>query len=455
MAYDRELDLLYIGTGNASPYAWRERSPRGGDNLYLASVVAIHADTGEMAWYFQQVPGENWDYTSTAKMILADLTIGGRVRNVLLHAPKNGFFYVLDRGTGELISAKAFTYVNWAKGLDPDTGRPIPNPYADYSEGARLIAPGMAGAHNWQPMSFNPQTGLVYIPVIEGPWVFFDSKETRAGLVEGQFTVISIPPEDYAPDLLESLFGALPPLDRLAADSSAEPKTKGVIRAWDPVTQTLAWEQATYSFFDGGLMSTGGNLVFRGDLAGRLAVYSADHGKLLREVEVGTAIMAAPMTYMVDGEQYIAVMAGFGGGPSASPFPPGSAPHVFGNDGRIIAFKLGGGDVPIPEPVTESPFELPPDRTEDAQQAANGEVLFNRYCARCHPFGRAMLPDLRRMSPATHEIFAGVVLEGLYAPLGMGRFDDVLSRADAEAIHAYILHEAWSLYTRQVDGDAS
>jgi quinohemoprotein ethanol dehydrogenase len=187
----------------------------------------------------------------------------------------------------------------------------------------------------------------------------------------------------------------------------------------------------------------------------RLAVYSADRGKLLKEVEVGTAIIAAPMTYMVDGEQYIAVMAGFGGGPSGAPFPPGSAPHVFGNDGRTIAFKLGGGDVPIPEPVTESPFELPPDRTEDAQPAANGEVLFNRYCARCHPFGRAMLPDLRRMSPATHEIFAGVVLEGLYAPLGMGRFDDVLSRADAEAIHAYILHEAWSLYTRQVDGDAS
>ncbi len=449
MAYDSELRLLYIGTGNASPYAWRERSPRGGDNLYLASVVAIHADTGEMAWYFQQVPAENWDYTSTAKMILADLTIAGSLRKVLLHAPKNGFFYVLDRENGELVSAEPFTAVSWTKGLEPGTGRPIPNPAADYSDGAKLIAPGMVGAHSWQPMSFSPRTGLVYIPVVEAPWVFFDSSKTRAGLVEGYFTVMSVPPEDYAPGPMRGLFGALPPLERLAADWPSAPRTRGVIRAWDPVSQTLAWERETYSFEDGGLMSTAGNLLFRGDVEGHLSVYAADTGAPLRRIEVGTAIMAAPMTYSVDGEQYVAVMAGFGGAGGSYPYRPDSAPYRYGNDGRIVAFKLGGGDVPIPAPIVEAPLVEPPARTGDAEQIAQGEVLFNRYCNRCHPFGRAMLPDLRRLSPEKFGVFDEIVRGGILAPLGMGRFGDVLTRDDAEVIRAYLIEEAFALYAAQ------
>ncbi len=449
MAYDSELRLLYIGTGNASPYAWRERSPAGGDNLYLASVIAIHADTGKMAWYYQQVPGENWDYTSTAKMILAELTIDGRSRKVLLHAPKNGFFYVFDRASGELISAAPFADVNWTKGLDPETGRPIPNPDSDYTNEARLISPGMVGAHSWQPMSFSPRTGLVYIPVVEAPWVFFDSSKTRAGLVEGYFTVMSIPPEAYAPGPMQSLFGTLPPLAQLAKTWSSPPRTRGMIRAWDPVSQTLAWQQETFGFNDGGLMSTAGNLLFRGDSAGYLSVYAADTGTLIRRIEVGTGIMAAPMSYEVEGQQFVAVMAGFGGAAGSVPFPADSAPYRYGNDGRIIAFALGGESVPIPPPFRERPMPEPPKRIGDARRIAEGEVLFNRFCNRCHPFGRAMLPDLRRLSPEKFALFDPIVRGGILAPLGMARFDDVLSLSDAEAIRNFLIDESWKLFSEQ------
>jgi quinohemoprotein ethanol dehydrogenase len=307
----------------------------------------------------------------------------------------------------------------------------------------------MVGAHNWQPMSFSPRTGLVYIPAIEAPWVFFDSSKARAGLVEGYFTVMSVPPEDYAPGPMQGLFGALPPLDRLAADWPGELRTRGVIRAWDPVTQTLAWERETHSFDDGGLMSTAGNLLFRGDAGGHLSVYAADTGALLERIEVGTGIMAAPMTYSVDGEQYVAVMAGFGGASGSVPYRPDSAPYRYGNDGRIVAFKLGGDDVPIPSPFSETPMAEPLARTGDAEQIALGEVLFNRYCNRCHPFGRAMLPDLRRLSPEKFGLFDDIVRGGILAPLGMGRFDDVLSRDDADALRMYLIEEAFSLYAKQ------
>ncbi|MFO1409735.1 MAG: c-type cytochrome [Steroidobacteraceae bacterium] len=397
----------------------------------------MHVEDGSLAWYYQEVPGERWDYTATMKMILADLEIGGRTRKVLMQAPKDGFFYVLDRATGELISAKNFTFVNWAKGIDAKTGRPIPNPAADYHGGAKLVYPSQAGAHNWQPMSYDPDTGLVYIPTIDMPMVYIDTAKRPAGLVEGAFTVPGIPPEAYDPAGMRSLFGPLPTLEELAKRGGdwRAPKSRGELRAWDPIAGRIAWAQPGASFWDGGAMSTAGGLVFRGDAAGFLNVYAATDGRQLAHIEVGSSIMAAPMTYSIGGEQYVAVMAGYGGGGGFA-FPPDSAAYQRGNQGRIIVLKLGGGAVPLPPPLVDAPMPRPPAGSADAATIARGEVLYNRYCGRCHVFGRGLLPDLRRMSAATQENFQRIVFEGAYVPKGMGRWDDVLARADADAIHA-------------------
>ena len=443
MAYDPGLGLVYLGTGNAAPYDWQTRSPRGGDNLYLASIVAVRVADGTLAWHYQQVPGERWDYTATMKMILADLQIGARTRQVLMQAPKNGFFYVLDRATGELLSAKNFTFVNWTRGIDPKSGRPRPNPAADYHGGARLVYPSQAGAHNWQPMSYDAGTGLVYIPVIDMPMVYIDASQRPAGLVEGAFTVPGIPPEAYDPAGLKSLFGELPALEALAREAGAAgaPQSRGELRAWDPVAGRIVWTQPGTSFWDGGVMSTAGGLVFRGDAAGFLNVYAAKDGQRLARLEVGTSIMAAPMSYAIDGVQYVAVMAGYGGGGGFA-FPPDSAAYQRGNQGRVIAFRLGGGAVPLPPRVPDAPLPPPPSSTADAATLARGEVLYNRYCGRCHVFGRGLLPDLRRMNAATHTIFPQIVLEGAYAAKGMARWDDVLTPADTAALHAFIIAQA-------------
>jgi quinohemoprotein ethanol dehydrogenase len=452
MAYDPKLDLLYIGTGNASPYSIKDRSPRGGDNLFAASVVAIRAKTGAYVWHFQQVPGENWDYTSTQKMVLADLKIGGTSRAVLLHAPKNGFYYVLDRATGAFLFAKPFVYVNWTKGLDPKTGRPRPNPaFADYTGGPRLIYPPMSGAHNWHPMSFSPRRGLVYVPTIEAPMVYIDTSARPAGLVEGTFTTVGLFPEGYDPQALRGLFGDLPPLETLAKSAGVPfAKSLGVLTAIDAATGRIVWRQKTHSFWDGGVLSTAGDLVFQGDAAGFLNIYHAKSGKRLRRIEIGTSIMAAPMSYSVGNTQYIAFMAGYGGG-GGFYFPPDSAAYQRGNQGRIIAFKLGGGPVAVPEKQIEEPLPKPPPRialASGAQSLAQGEVLYNRYCARCHMFGRGLVPDLRRMAPETHAEFYDILLKGARLDAGMARFDDVLKPADARAIHAYLIDQAWQAQTQ-------
>jgi quinohemoprotein ethanol dehydrogenase len=441
LAYDPALDLVYLGTANPSPYAIGKDVP-GGDKLYAASILAIRGRSGGLAWYYQEVPGDGWDYDATQKMVLTDLHIGGRPRKVLMQAAKNGYFYVLDRASGELLSAQPFTFVNWTTGIDPKTHRPARNPAADYGRHPALVFPAMAGAHSWQPMSFSPESGLVYIPVIEAPMVYIETSRRRAGLIEGMFNVAGVPPEDYDPAALASLFGALPPLQELAGGPQPA-HWRGVLRAFDPIAGRIVWEQAGSSIWDGGVLSTAGNLVLRGDAAGRLNIFAADSGKLLKQIDIGTSIMAAPMTYRVGAEQYVALMAGYGGGTLIMPFPPGSAAQRFGNAGRIVAFKLDGGDVPRPA-LSAATFPPPPPREGTAAQIAAGEVLYNRFCSRCHVFGNGLLPDLRRLSAPTHRIFYEIVLAGAYGAKGMARWDDVLSRADAEAIHAYLVDQAWA-----------
>jgi quinohemoprotein ethanol dehydrogenase len=398
IAYDPDLRLVYIGTANGAPYNIKEDGRRGGDDLYAASIIAIRAETGQMAWYYQATPGDRWDYDNTQKFILTDIDLGSGPRKVLMQASKNGYFYVLDRVTGELLSAKNFAFVNWTKGIDPKTGRPIPSSAADYNTTPKLLFPAASGAHSWQPMSYDSQTRLTYIPAMEWPQVYIDTSHQRAGMAEGAFTVMSFSPEGYDPKSLASLYGTLPPLHDL--DRGLPPaQSRGHLRAWDPVHQRLAWEVATATRWDGGVLSTAGGLTFQGDATGHLNVYKADDGTRLASIMLGTGVMAAPATYRLDGTQYVVLMAGYGGLAASFQLTKEMAAYRYDNVGRIIALKLDGADVPMPPMRPDELFPTPPQREGSAVQISMGEVLFNRFCGRCHIHGYSRSQHTAGSSP--------------------------------------------------------
>lgn len=461
ISYDPDLDLLYFGTANAAPYDHRQMGPGDGDDLYAASIVAVNAETGKLAWYYQETPGDKWDFDAVAKMVLTDLTLDGKPRKVLMQASKNGFFYILDRKTGELLSAKNYAYVNWATHVDMKTGRPEVTPQADYYSGPKNVYPSWAGAHSWNPMTYDLKTGLVYIPVIDVPavWVDLAHNGGRLKFLNGYFTVNGIFPDDsYDASALKSLNGPLPDLKTLLKETKHpwvkinKKFAREVLRAWDPVNSKVVWEQETSSGmrgYDGGVMSTASGLVFQGRGDGEFRVYSAEDGKLLKSIQTGSHIMAAPMTYTVDGEQYVAVQAGYGGTQiSVGPIPPKSAAITHVNMNRIIAFKLGGGEVPAPAARTEPPYPKPA-HMPDKKLVDLGEVKFVEQCSRCHQFGPSVTPDLTRLAPAMRGIFKDIVLKGVMASNGMGKFDDWLSVHDVDAINAYLLNENWKGYKQQ------
>lgn len=458
MVYDPELDLLYVGTGNAALFNWHERSPSGGDNLFLASILAIDPDTGRLVWHYQQVPRESWDYTATQPMILADLTIDGETREVLMQAPKAGFFYILDRATGELLSADQYVPVNWATHVDLETGRPaIDTEQVDYDDGPRFVEPSGMGGHSWNPMAFHPGTGLVYIPAIEGgaiTWDPTDGHEYRPRQPNSGHSTL------FGDSLLMDPEQAPEPARDLLREvqETGRAESRAVLKAFDPTTGEVRWERESVGWWDrGGVLATAGGLVFQGADTGHLRAYDAETGDELLELEVGTSIIAAPMTYTVDGVQYVAVMAGWGGGGWFSPHDT-SAVTEYGNDGRIIAFRLGGGEPPLPEPVSEiGPIPEPPEQTASADEIERGGELYGRHCALCHAnTDYGLTPDLRRMSPEVHEGFNGIVLHGARRYEGMPQWDDVLNEADAEAIHAYLIDLSWQAYEAEqtAGGDA-
>jgi quinohemoprotein ethanol dehydrogenase len=425
MAYDPALNLLYVGTGNGAPHPIKSRSPKGGDNLYLASILAINPDTGRLAWHYQTTPGENWDYTATQQMILADLD----GRKVLMQAPKNGFFYILDRATGELLSAEKFGKANWASHVDMKTGRPVQTKHSDYSQQPKLIYPGQAGAHNWHAMSLNPKTGLVYIPLLELPMVYSYNPRKNYGAGEDNQQVAILSTDD--PSIASQLPGGVYPADM------------NYLQAWDPLTQTERWRVAVEDVYEGsGVLSTGGDLVFQGTGAGFLNVYAAATGAQLASLAVGTGIMAAPISYSVDGEQYISVMAGMGGPPSWY-YQQSSAAYRYGNDGRIVTFKLSGGAVPIPALVKRDAVVLPPPAVPTSpEMIARGEELFETArCTWCHVDGPGLVPDLFSLTPEKHARFKSVVYDGALKSRGMASFSDMLTEADVDAVHAYIVDE--------------
>jgi len=456
MAYDPDLKLVYFGTSNAAPYDLRQLGPDSHlAGLYAASILAVHADSGRLAWYYQTTPNDHWDFDATQKLILTDLPVGGASRAVLMQANKNGFFYVLDRRTGELLSAKAFSYVNWATGVDMKTGRPQVTAAADWYSGPKNVYPSWSGAHTWNPMSYDPATHLVYIPVVDVPAVWVDLAHNGGELkfLDGFFSTNGIFPDDsYDAADLRSLYGPLPSLASLKATRPVK-LVRELLRAWDPVQQKVVWEHETSSGmrgYDGGVLSTAGNLVFQGRGSGGLWIYAADSGRLLRVVETGSHIMAAPASYAVNGEQYVVVQAGYGGtGIAEGPIPPSSAANRFENTNRLIALKLGGGPVPTPPARVTVPFDRPPPQTASAAQIRHGELEFTAECSRCHALGLNVTPDLRRLDPGLHAVFKDIVLKGLLAPQGMERFDDLLSERDVEDIHAYLIDQAWIAYRAQ------
>jgi quinohemoprotein ethanol dehydrogenase len=422
MAYDVDLDLLYIGTGNGSPWNQSLRSPGGGDNLFLSSIVALDPDDGRYVWHYQTTPGESWDYTATQPMILADLQIDGEMRRVLMQAPKNGFFYVLDAVTGELISAEKFAAVNWATGIDPETGRPIENPDARYDRTGRAVAlqPSSAGAHNWHPMAFSPLTGLVYFSAADNALVY-------------------APDRNFDPSPLTSNLG----IDLGAGMAELGPNPFAGLPmgsyalGWDPVAQREVWRIDAPS---AGMLATAGGLVFRGH-GSRLVASAADDGRTLWESQdLQTGVVAAPISFELDGVQHIAVVAGRS---TTNYYAPSYA--------RLLVFRRGASET-LPPAVTFTPPPLaPPPSVASAELIERGALAYQANCMICHDtpgnaggmFRRGLFPDLA-YSPALHsrELFDAIVLDGVRAANGMASFADALNAEESEAIRAFVIERA-------------
>jgi len=422
--YDADLDVLYIGTGNGSPWNRKIRSPGGGDNLFLCSIVALDPDDGKYLWHYQTTPGESWDFNSNMDIVLADLKIDGKMVKTILHAPKNGFFYVINRETGKLISADPFVETSWASHVDLATGRPVEIPEARYENGKADVTPMAWGAHSWHAMSYNPNTGLVYLPSIHLSYTYSDEGFDLANwhsvdFLGGTGVNISLAekqPRDYP----------------------------GSLQAWDPVKKKMIWSVPQKDIWNAGTMTTAGNLVFQGRPDGKLIAYQAATGKILWEFDAGLGISAPPVTYSVNGRQYIALLVGWGGGYAGLSF--GESGWAYGvHTRRLIAFSLEGKvDLPKePPPSFVKPLAAP-DFVLDNKLADKGAKLYSS-CRACH--GRnvisgGMAPDLRASPiPLEQSVFTEVVRNGAKKNMGMPVFPD-LSDEELRSLMHYIRQRA-------------
>ena len=428
IVYDPKLDLVYFGTGNGSPHPELFRSPHGGDNLFLCSILALHAKTGRYAWHYQEIPGEEWDYDCTGPLMTADLKIGGRVRHVIMQAPKDGFFYVLDAATGQLISAKPYVPNSWASRIDMQTGRPVVNPSALVAVKPHIQTPSAGGGHNWNPMSYSPLTGLVYIPAMV-QWMVVSR------LPVGQFKFV----------LGESTLGAgvgNDPALRRRLEHEAQTRDRGYLLAWDPVHQREAFRIPYPHPGNGGTLVTAGNLLVEGTIEKTLAIYRADNGSKLWEFPVQTVPVAGPITYRVNGKQYIAVDAGWnsaivhGLSRGGRPFSVGPA--------RLLVFALGAHGVKLPPAPRAGTIPPPPPTQEPAAEVAEGARLYSTQCAICHGENAigSGVKDLRHLTAQAHAEFGQIVLGGRLKKAGMESFKDKLSAAQVAAIHAFVIERA-------------
>ena len=429
IVYDPEFDQLLIGVGNGSPWNHRARSAGKGDNLFLSSILALDPDTGKYKWHYQVNPGETWDFTATQQITLADLTIDGKVRKVAMQAPKNGFFYVIDRSNGKLISAEAYAPQNWAERIDIATGRPVEKPEARFADAPFLIYPAGIGAHAWMPMSYSPKTGLVYIPAMHVPLGYADDVNYTRHIGRWNTGVSFLaPPEGSVP-------GATP-LERRAALAAMN---KGMLIAWDPVAQKARWSIDMPWPWNGGTLATGGNLVFQGDSYGKFHARAADTGKELWSFDAQRGIMAGPVSFRAGGEQYVAVLAGYGGSmgmATASEWMRRPPPN-----GVLLAFKIGGkGKLAKLPPVEPRPFVSSDEKFAPAQ-LAEGQAQYFAFCTICH--NGPVNPDLLRSPVATDAAaWRSVVFEGALSDNGMISFKPWLTAEQVEAIRAYVITEA-------------
>jgi quinohemoprotein ethanol dehydrogenase len=436
MAFDPELNLFYVGTGNGSPWNRDHRSPGGGDNLFLSSIVALNPDNGDYVWHYQTTPGDNWDFTATQQLTLADLEIDGKMRKVIMQAPKNGFFYVIDRTNGKFISAKPFTYINWAVGMTPE-GRPIESAFARMKEMNVEIFPDFDGGHNWHPMAFNPKNKLMYIPARITSFPYGYDSAWQFGK-----------PSEYGSGVGWNLGGDINMAKPFRTDSSAPKEQQyGFLLAWDPVKQKEVWRVKHDYHWNGGVVTTAGGLVFQGSADGNLSAYDADNGKMLWQVNVGTGVIAPPISYMVDGVQYISFQVGWGGSNVA--LWSKATPDIF--PAHIYTFRLDGkAKMPVLIPAqrpTPLDFDYPGTNTE----IARGGEIYLQYCMPCHGIidkDYGALPDLGYIQKVKFDIMDSIVLKGMLEPLGMPNFGSKLSPGDLDLIKKFIVSSSKKVHSK-------
>ncbi len=432
MVFDPDANLLYIGTGNGSPWNRIHRSNGQGDNLFLSSILALDPDDGTLVWHYQTTPGEHWDYTATQPMVLADLPIDGQEKKVIMQAPKNGFFYVIDRLTGELLSAEPYTYINWATQVDMKTGRPVETEFSRYKDENVVLSPGPNGAHNWHPMAFNPETRLMYIPV-----------QVNA------FTYGHDP--DWKPRSKGINIAALPNENKTTRIDPNTPDNmwQGMLLAWDPKDQTTAWEVPHEAFpVNGGILTTAGGLVFQGTADGRLVAYHAKDGSILWEFEIGSGMIAPPITYEVDGKQYLSIAVGWGGGIPAL----WSRATEELKPGTVYTFAIGANES-LPTSTNLAGEEII-NMTYSAtkEELEKGMAIYDKLCVNCHGWigmNGGSIPNLGYITQARLNILEGILLQGVFAEKGMPDFSDRLNEEEVQLIRNYILAEAEKLNTQE------
>jgi quinohemoprotein ethanol dehydrogenase len=421
IAFDPTTNLVYFGTANGTPWVAEARSPGGGDNLFTNSIVAVNVDTGVYVWHYQTTPAETWDFDATSPFVIADLDYANGKRHALMQANKNGFYYALDAATGKLLSADKFTTVTWASHVDMQTGRPVEMPEARFGKTGKpaIVQPGAQGAHSWHPMTFSRRTRLIYFPVAETSTAFAPNPEYKAREGVANTAMGRAPPTLY---------------DDLHSDAPRASRT--YLIAWDPVARKEVWRSDLRGTTSSGALSTAGGLVFQGAQKGELAAYRDSDGKKLWSVDPQTGVVAAPISYALGGEQYIAQLAGFG-----------SRDYYTSNKSRLLVYKLGGkAQLPPVGPLPLARVLNPPAAFGTPQLIARGESVFSIHCTMCHEtaYGdRGLFPDLR-YSPMINsaEAFKSVVIDGLLQPKGMVSFRERLTADEAEAIRAYLTQRA-------------
>jgi quinohemoprotein ethanol dehydrogenase len=434
ITYDPVTDLVYFGTANAEPWNPNARGSTAGDSLYTASIVAVKPDTGEYVWHFQETPEDRWDFDSNQQIIAANMKVNGADTRVLLHAPKNGFFYVLDAKSGKFISGKPFAAVTWAKGLDPVTGRPDVNPEARYEKTGKpfVSLPGAVGAHSWTPMAYSPKTGLVYIPANQAAQPYNaaapDWKPTKVGFQLG----------------LDVGQLGMPADPKIRAAAAAG--TSGSLVAWDPVAQKARWTIPHLGPSNGGTLATAGNLVFQGTAGGSFIAYTADAGKKLWSFPTQTGVIAAPMTYSVKGVQYVAILVGWGGVWDVAPGILASKSGSTRNISRLLVFKIGG-KATLPAAPADAKLPLdPPPFTGKPEQIADGASHYQNSCSVCHgdaAIAGGLNPDLRHAPSLSKPLlWKRIVHDGILKENGMVGWSANFTAEQIENIRHYVIKRA-------------